>query len=334
MIYYIYSNKYLNTERNKMPAPYSNDLRIKVIEAVNKKELTQKSIAEIFGVSTYFITTLLERYKKTGDIKPKPMGIHIKPKITPLGEEHILECLANEPDLTLNELCDKYEAHFNIKVGKSSMDRALKRMEVTFKKKSPYDPEKESPRVEKLKQEYCEEIKDIPADKIYFIDEMGAGLNLIPNYGRSPSNERVYDTKPVSKGQRISLIGAMTKSGMKTALNVEGTTNMLVFIYFITHFLSPLLKKGDYVVVDNASIHKSDEIKELIEACGATLIYLPPYHPELNPIELVWNKIKTRLRKERARTKEQLYDIYSKALKTITSDNTNKFFCKSMEFVT
>jgi len=163
---------------------------------------------------------------------------------------------------------------------------------------------------------------------------MGAGLDLIPTYGRAPSNERAYDTKPVSKGQRISLIGAMTKSGMATALNIEGTTNTLAFIYFLNHFLCPLLKKGTYVVVDNASIHKSDEVRELIEACGATLIYLPPYHPELNPIELAWNKMKTRLRKERARTKEQLYDIYSIALKTITPDNANEFFSKSMGFIT
>jgi len=139
----IYYQQILNTEINKMPAAYSNDLRMKVIQAINNKQ-TQKSIAETFGVSGYFITTLLKRYKETGSIEPKPMGIHIKPKITPIGEEHILEWLANEPDLTLRELCDKYEAHFNITVGKSSMDRALKRMKVTFKKKAHMIPKKKA----------------------------------------------------------------------------------------------------------------------------------------------------------------------------------------------
>jgi len=127
-----------------MPAPYSNDLRMKVIQAINKNQQTKKEIAATFNVSRYFIYTLLKRYKTTGSVQPKPMGSHIKPKITPDGETHILEWLDNQSDLTLHELCDKYEAHFNIKVGKSSMDRALKRMKVTFKKKVHMIPKKKA----------------------------------------------------------------------------------------------------------------------------------------------------------------------------------------------
>jgi len=162
---------------------------------------------------------------------------------------------------------------------------------------------------------------------------MGAGMNLILNYGRAPSHERVYDTKPVSRGRRISLIGAMNNKGIQVAMNIEGTTNANAFIYFLTHFLCPILKKGDYVVIDNAAIHKNEEIQMLIEKSEATLIFLPPYHPELNPIELAWNKIKYFLRKWRSRTVDSLYDCYAKALKLITQDNAQRFFEKTNEFL-
>jgi len=161
---------------------------------------------------------------------------------------------------------------------------------------------------------------------------MGAGLNLSPLYGRAPSNQRVYDESPVARGQRISLVGAMTSSGIKTALNFEGTMTGLVFIYFLKNFLCPLLAEGDYVVMDNASVHKVDEVQELIQKTGAKLIYLPPYSPDLNPIELAWNKIKQYLRKKRPRTVDTLYQAYAEGLKYISKGNAKSFVNHSMKF--
>lgn len=124
----------------------------------------------------------------------------------------------------------------------------------------------------------------------------------------------------------------MTNKGLATSMNIKGTTNRDVFIYFLTHFLCPLLKKGDYVIIDNASIHKNEEVQKLIEKKGANLIFLPPYHPELNPIELAWNKIKHFLRKWKARTVDSLYDNYAKAIKLITEEDAVNFFEKTKEF--
>jgi transposase len=162
---------------------------------------------------------------------------------------------------------------------------------------------------------------------------MGAALNLIPSYGRAPSTERVYDTKPVAKGKRISLIGALTSSGISAAFTLEGTLNGITFLYFIKHILCPLLKEGNRVVIDNAPAHKIEGVKTMIEQYGATLVYLPPYSPEFNAIELAWNKIKTYLRKRRARTVEQLHRAYFKALKLITPDNAQKFVAHAMGFI-
>lgn len=162
---------------------------------------------------------------------------------------------------------------------------------------------------------------------------MGANLNHSPCYGRSPSHERVYDERPVSKGKRISMVSALTTTGMKASFNYEGTMTGVVFLYFLQHFLCPLLSEGDYVVLDNASIHKVDDVKRRIEETGAKVIYLPPYSPELNPIELAWNKMKTSIRKQRARTIEALYDVYANALESITLSDSEKFIEHAMKFL-
>ena len=107
----------------------------------------------------------------------------------------------------------------------------------------------------------------------------------------------------------------------------------VVFLYFLQHFLCPLLSAGDYVVLDNASVHKVDDVKKLIEDTGAKMIYLPPYSPELNPIELAWNKMKTYIRKLRARTVETLYDAYADALELITPSDSKKFIEHAMGFL-
>lgn len=129
------------------------------------------------------------------------------------------------------------------------------------------------------------------------------------------------------------MIGALSTSGIKTALTFEGTLTGHVFLYFVEHFLCPLLTPSDYVIMDNASAHKVQGVAELIEKTGATLLYLPPYSPELNPIELAWNKVKAFLRRQQARTKDALYLAYANALKSISHLNAQAFVAHAMRFV-
>lgn len=181
-----------------------------------------------------------------------------------------------------------------------------------------------------MTEEYVEKVKQIPQGKFYFIDEMGAALNQIPLYGRAHRTERVYDIKPTAKGKRVSVVGALNTSGIATALTIEGTLNGDVFLYFIEYCLCPLLKTGDCVVLDNATAHKVEGVRLLIESKGATLVYLPPYSPEFNAIELAWNKVRHYLRKQRARTVKQLHKVYFKALKLITPENAQAFVSHAM----
>jgi transposase len=161
---------------------------------------------------------------------------------------------------------------------------------------------------------------------VIFLDEMGAPLNLTPTYGRSMKGTRACGEKPTSPGTRVSTLGALTVNALLTAMCFEGTLNGQVFLFFLEHFLCPVLRPGQIVMMDNAKPHCVEGVRELIESKGARLVYLPPYSPDLNPIELAWSKIKHFLRKARARTVDELYQAISQALTTITSKNATGFF--------
>lgn len=114
---------------------------------------------------------------------------------------------------------------------------------------------------------------------------MGSDTRLTREYGRSPIGERVEGTKSLSRGQRISTIGALTTKGLITGLLVEGTLNGEMFLAFIIQFLVPLIRPGDIVFMDNARIHYMDGVESAIRQAGGMVRYLPRYSPDLNPIE-------------------------------------------------
>lgn len=159
-----------------------------------------------------------------------------------------------------------------------------------------------------------------------FIDETGANLNLAPAYGWAPSTERAYDQKPTAKGKRVNTIGALSHQGITAAMIFEGTLTTALFLQFLIECLCPLLTQGHVVVMDNATPHKAKAIRELIEAKGARLVFLPPYSPHLNPIEMGWSKVKQLLRRWRPRTVEKLVEAFSNAVNSISSFEAINYF--------
>jgi hypothetical protein len=120
---------------------------------------------------------------------------------------------------------------------------------------------------------------------LIFIDESGVNLALTRLFARAPKGQRAYGKRPQKRGKNISLIGAISLSGVVTQINLIGTVDGLTFEAFIAQKLVPQLWVGACVVMDNCSIHKGKEIESLINQAGARLIYLPPYSPEFSPIE-------------------------------------------------
>lgn len=183
-----------------------------------------------------------------------------------------------------------------------------------------------SERVQKLTEIYLSEIATIDVNSLIFIDESGANQNMILNYGRSLSGQKVYDEQPTARGKRVSTVGALSCQGIKASMCFEGTLTREVFKQFLSQILLPELKEGDVVVMDNASVHHHESIVQLIESKKARVLYLPPYSPQFNPIENAWSKMKHHLRKVRARTIEALYDAWAQAIKSITPQDAKGYF--------
>ena len=145
-------------------------------------------------------------------------------------------------------------------------------------------------------------------------------------YGRAPKGERVLGSAPQNYGENVTMLGALSCSGLEAMMTVNGATDSDVFRVYIREVLAPTLQVGDIVVLDNLSAHKAAGVQEAVEARGARLIYLPPYSPDLNPIERCWSKIKTALRAAKARTREALDEAITLALATITESDARGWF--------
>lgn len=137
--------------------------------------------------------------------------------------------------------------------------------------------------------------------------------------GRAPRGERLIADVPHGHWQTTTLIAALDVSGMRCSTVVDGAINAELFEAFVEQVLAPTLEPGDVVVMDNLSSHKRQRTRRLIEAAGATLWYLPPYSPDLNPIELVFAKVKQLLRSLACRTRETLWDVMQSVLDQVTA---------------
>jgi transposase len=149
---------------------------------------------------------------------------------------------------------------------------------------------------------------------------------LTPLYGRAPRGERAIGSTPINYGQNVTLIGALGSDGLDALLMIEGATDGEVFRAYTERILCPTLAAGDIVIMDNLGAHKVSGIREAIEACGAQLIYLPPYSPDLSPIEACWSKLKQALRAAGARTRRKLERAIKRALETITEADALAWF--------
>jgi len=162
-----------------------------------------------------------------------------------------------------------------------------------------------------------------------FLDETAALTDMTRPYGRSRRGERAHGVAPCGRWRRLTVIGALGVEGVVGALSIEAATSGAVFQVFLEQVLLPELRrtKPDAVLVmDNLSAHKTRAVRDLLERSGFAYRYLPPYSPDLNPIELAWAQIKARLRTAAARTAEALHGALGAALDAVTPDHAQHYF--------
>jgi transposase len=300
---------------------YSNDLRERIVAAVERGQQSIRQIARLFSVSLSCVVRLLQHQRRTGSVQPKPHGGVPPRKLDAAADARLRELVQAQPDATLAELRDR----LGIRCSLMTIARALKRHKITRKKKTLYAQEQKSPRVQAKRRVFKKKLAAVGPEHLVFVDESGANTGMTRTYGRAPEGERVQATAP-GAWENVTLIAGMRISGVVAPMALPGAVDSVAFQTYVQEALVPELHEGDVVVLDNLQPHKNRAAIEAIEAVGARVEPLPVYSPDLTPIEEMFSKTKAYLRKVAARTTDTVITAMGKALELVTPSDIVGWF--------
>ena len=180
--------------------------------------------------------------------------------------------------------------------------------------------------IKEARANWKEKASRISHRRLLFIDESGAKTNMTRLYGRAPRGNRVYDHVPNGRWNTTTMISAVGRNGTQAPWVLDGPMDGAAFEIWVEHVLAPTLEVNDIVVMDNLSVHKNARVRALIAQRGAEVWDLPAYSPDLNPIEKMWSKIKSHLRKVKARNAESLYRAIGEALDQVSGTDIQNWF--------
>jgi len=301
--------------------PLSNDLRERILKAIDNHEGSRRKLAARFCVNPSTITRLLQLRRQTGSFDPRPHAGGVTPALDPDALERLRKLVQEDPDATLEML----KQEMGVTGSKMIICRALQKLGLPRKKKSRHASERDTPEVGKKRRAFREEIDPIEPRRLVFVDETGVTTAMTPAYGRAPRGERVEASAPAS-WQSVTVIAAMGLDGVRAPLAFPGAVNAAIFESYVERFLVPALRRGDVVVFDNLSSHLSPAVFEAIERAGARVLPLPPYSPDFTPIEEMFSKFKGFLRRVGARAKDHLYDAIGEGLRQVTLEDIFGWF--------
>jgi transposase len=301
--------------------PYSQDLRQRILDTIQRGEGSLRRIARRFLVSVSFITRLLRTHRTTGSLQPAPQGGGNPAVLTPGDLQRLRELIRQQPDATLEECRQR----LGLSCRTMTIARALSRLGLPRQKEVPRAAEPDRPEVQEQRRAFCEELAGVDPRRLVFVDECGANTAMTGTYGRAPRGQRV-DTNTPGPWESITRTCGLRRSGALPALAFPGATNTDLFESYVEDVLVPGLKPGDVVVWDDLKPHQSEEAFELVEAAGARVVPLPPWSPDLTPIEEMASKVKGALRSAAARTTEAVYLAFASALHEVTFEDVAGWF--------
>jgi transposase len=308
-----------------MAKPYSDDLRKRVVAAV-EGGLSRRQAASLFDLGISTVVHWVRRFRETGSVAAKPMGGDHRSRLT-TQRTWLLERIEREPDLTIEELRDELRDR-GVIVGSGTVWRFIAREDITFKK-SVRAAEQERPDVAEARLRWMSDRLRFDPAKLVFVDETGASTKMARLYGRAKRGRRVVGRIPWGHWKTVTFVAGLRLDGFTAPLAIDCAMNGTIFIEYLQQCLVPTLRPGDIVVIDNLPAHKRHEVREIIEAVGATLLYLPPYSPDLNPIEQSFAKLKAHLRKAKERTVPALYNRIGQVLDCFEPTEFQNYFRKS-----
>src|SRR4051795_2768750 len=301
--------------------PYSQDLRQRIVDTIQRGDGTIRQVAERFLVSLSFVTRLLQLYRSTGSVKPRPHGGGNPAVLTPEDLQRLRELIGPHPNATLEEC----RTHLCASCSLMTVSRALSQLGLPRKRKVPRAADQDSSEVREQRHEFCEGLAGIDPRRLAFVDECGANTAMTRRYGRAPAGQRVYTDTP-GHWESITLTCRMRLARAMAGLAFPGATDTGTFEAYVEEVLVPELRPGDVVIWDDLKPHRSEEAIEAVEEAGAEGVPLPPYRPDYSPIEEMFSKVKGAMRTAAGRTKEAVYEAFASALHDVTLEDIAGWF--------
>jgi transposase len=309
-----------------MGAPDTPDLRERVV-ATFRAGTSRAETAALFRVSESSVQRWSRLARTTGSLAAQPMGGQ-RPFALAGERDRILERIAQQPDLPLRALLAELHDR-SIKVSYFALWNIVDRAGLSDKKKSLHASEQDRPKVARRRLQWQQRQHTVDPKRLVFIDETWAKTNMTPLRGRCPVGQRLVAKAPYGHRKTLTFVAALRCDGITAPCLLNQPINAVSFRTYVEQFLVPTLRPGDVVVMDNLSSHKGKAIRKAIQAAGAKLIFLPPYSPDLNPIEQVFAKLKTLLRKANARTIPAVTEAIGKLLDEYTVEACANYLVNS-----
>ncbi|WLA40841.1 IS630 family transposase [Bradyrhizobium elkanii] len=306
-----------------MTRALSVDLRQRVVAAIDGG-LSCRQAAERFGVSAASAIRWRSRLKEVGDIVPKRQGGDRKSQRIEAHSQLILDAVTAKPDITLAELRELLKRR-GISAGIASLWRFFQRRKITLKKKTAHAAEQRRGDINAAREEWFEGQIDLDPERLVFVDETSANTKMARLYGRSPRGERCRAAVPHGHWKTTTFTAGLRSDGLIAPLVLDGPMDGDAFLAYVEQLLAPSLRPGDTVIMDNLPAHKVHGVREAIQAVGASLLYLPPYSPDFNPIEMAFSKLKAVLRAAAARTMPDLWQAIANALKRFSPEECQNY---------
>lgn len=301
--------------------PYSSDLRERVVAAVDHGDGSLRQIADRFRIGLSTLTRWLSRRREVGSLGPKPHGGGRARAVDGPTAERLEDLVRKRPDATLDEL----KAGLGLKCSRMAIFRALRRLRISREKKVLHAAERDTPPVKRKRRRFRRRVAEADPKHLVFVDETGANTAMTRTHGRAEIGARVEGVVP-GHWESVTLVVGMRLGGVVGPMAFAGAMDTPSFESYVEQILAPELRRGDVVIWDNLKPHQSAEARRLIRGAGARLLRLPPYSPDLTPIEKMFSKVKEGLRAAGSRTTSTVYAAMDRALKAVHGPDIRGWF--------
>lgn len=259
---------------------------------------TSSQIAESLNISLRTAQKWIARYEANEDVKTSILGRRVSDRSTMTS--NIETIIGSDSALTAKGIIERLPA--DLQCSPSTISRHIKEMGYTRKRLKPIIAERNSERVISERAIYATHLQNINDDMLVFIDESGFNLHISPSYGYAPLGATPWMSVPTQRGRNVSFIAAITINGLIASQSIIGAFNSINMTDWCRVILLPTLADRSVVfVLDNARFHHSQMVGDILTSTGNRILFLPPYSPQLNPIEQVFSQVKSQYRAYRPR---------------------------------